>query len=72
MPVWLKFVVSTAIAVVTVGGWLYMNQLGLSGPQWAVTFLGPFTVVSLWLFSDVMRDRADGRTARHHEEGVRS
>jgi hypothetical protein len=28
----------------------------------AVTFLGPFTIVSLWLFSDVMRNRVDGRT----------
>jgi hypothetical protein len=72
MPVWLKFVVSTAVAVVTIGGWLYTNQLGLGGPRWAVTFLGPFTIISLWLFSDVMRDRADGRTPRHHGEGAPS
>jgi hypothetical protein len=72
MPVWLKFVVSTAVALATIGGWLYMNHLGLSGPQWAVTFLGPFTIVSLWLFNDVMRDRADGRTPRHQLKGARS
>ena len=72
MPIWLKFAVSTAIAVVTIGGWLYMNQLGLAGPRWAATFLGPFTIISLWLFNDVMRDRADGRAPRHHGEGARS
>ena len=72
MPVWLKFVVSTAVAVVTIGGWLYMSQLGLGGPQRAAAFLGPFTIISLWLFSDVMRDRADGHAPRHHGEGARS
>ena len=72
MPVWLKFAVSAAVAVVTIGGWLYMNQLGLSGPRWAVTFLGPFTIFSLWIFHEVMRDRADGHAPRHLKGGTRS
>ena len=72
MEILFKFALSAAIALAAIGGWLYMNQLGLSGPRWAVTFLGPFTIISLWLFSDVMRDRADGRTPRHHGEGARS
>jgi hypothetical protein len=72
MPVWLKFVVSAAVALVAVGGWVYINQLGLSGPRWAVMFLGPFTIFSLWIFNDVMRNRADGRTPRHQGEGARS
>jgi hypothetical protein len=57
-----KFALSAAVALAAIGSWLYMNQLGLGGPRLAVTFLGPFTIVSLWLFSDVMRNRADGRT----------
>jgi hypothetical protein len=67
-----KFGLSAAVALAAIGGWLYMNRLGLSGPKWAVTFLGPFTIFSLWLFSDVMRNRADGRTPRHNREGARS
>ena len=72
MEILFKSVLSAAIALAAIGGWLYMNQLGLSGPRWAVTFLGPFTILSLWLFSDVMRNRADGRTPRSHGEGARS
>ena len=67
-----KLGLSAAVALAAIGSWLYMNQLGLSGPRWAVTFLGPFTILSLWLFSDVMRNRADGRTPRRHGEGARS
>lgn len=72
MEILFKFTLSAAVALAAIGGWLYMNQLGLSGPRWAVTFLGPFTIFSLWLFNDVMRNRADGRTPRHHGEGARS
>jgi hypothetical protein len=72
MPVWLKFVLSAAIALAAIVGWLYMNELGLSSPRWAVMFLGPFTIFSLWIFTDVMRNRADGRTPRHQREGARS
>jgi hypothetical protein len=67
-----KFGLSAVVALAAIGGWLYMKQLGLSGPQWAMTFLGPFTVFSLWIFPDVMRNRADGRTPRHQGEGGRS
>ena len=72
MEILFKSALSAAIALAAIGGWLYMNQLGLSGPKWVVTFLGPFTILSLWLFSDVMRNRADGRTPRRHGEGARS
>jgi hypothetical protein len=72
MPVWLKLVVSTAVAAVTTGGWLCMSQPDLSGPRWALTFLGPFTIFSLWIFNDVMRNRTDGRTPRHRVDGARS
>ena len=72
MEILFKFALSAAITLAAIGGWLYMNQLGLSGPRCAVTFLGPFTILSLWLFSDVMRNRADGHTPRHHGEGTRS
>jgi hypothetical protein len=72
MPVWLKFIVSTAVAVVTIGGWFYMSQPGLGGPRWAAAVLGPFTIFSLWIFNDVMRNRADGHAPRHQVDGARS
>ena len=72
MPVWLKFMVSAAVALVTIGGWLYMDQLGLSAPRWALTFLGPFTIVSLWVFNDVMHSHADGHAPHRQGEGSRS
>jgi hypothetical protein len=71
MPLRIKFGLSAAVALAAIGGWLYMHQLGLAGPQWAVTFLGPFTLFSLWIFPEVMRNGADGRAPRHHREGAR-
>jgi hypothetical protein len=32
-----------------------MGHIGRTGPQWAVAFLGPFTVIALWVFPEVTR-----------------
>jgi hypothetical protein len=49
------------VALAAIGGWIYMGYLNQTGPQWALTFLGPFAVGSLWIFPEVMRNKADGR-----------
>ena len=33
----------------------HMRALGQTGPQWAITFLGPFMVVALWIFPEVAK-----------------
>lgn len=65
MPFPIKFGLSVAVALAALAGWFYMGYLGQVGPRWAVAFLGPFMVVSLWIFPEVMRSRSDGRTPRH-------
>ena len=62
MPFHIKFGLSVMVALAALAGWFYMRDLGQTGPQWALTFLGPFSVFSLWIFPEVMRGKADGRT----------
>ncbi|MEV8468849.1 hypothetical protein AB0T83_19010 [Fluviibacterium sp. DFM31] len=62
MPVMIKIALSTMVALAAIGGWIYMGQLGQTGPQWAIVFLGPFSVASLWIFPEVMRSKSDARS----------
>ena len=62
MPVMIKIALSALVALAALGGWVYMGYLGKTGPQWALVFLGPFSVISLWIFPEVMRGKADGRS----------
>ena len=71
MPFPIKFGLSVAVALAALAGWFFMGTLGQTGPQWAVAFLGPVTVVSLWIFPEVMRTRSEGRTPRHQARGAR-
>ena len=71
MPFPIKFGLSVAVALAALAGWFYMGYLGQTGPQWAVAFLGPVTVISLWIFPEVMRTRSEGRTPRHQTRDVR-
>lgn len=61
MPVMIKIALSTLVALAAIGGWFYMGYLGQTGPQWAIVFLGPFSVGSLWIFPEVMRSKAEAR-----------
>lgn len=70
MPFPIKFGLSVAVALAAIAGWFFMGYLGQIGPQWAVALLGPFMVVSLWIFPEVMRSRSDGRTPRHPLNGA--
>ena len=65
MPPKIKIGLSLAVALAALAGWFFMRHLGQVGPQWAVAFLGPFMVISLWIFPEVMRNRSDGRLSRH-------
>lgn len=57
MPPRIKVVLSLAVALAAIGGFIFMHKLGETGPQWAVAFLGPFMIVSLWIFPEVMRQK---------------
>jgi hypothetical protein len=59
MPFRVKFGLTVAVALVAIAGWFYMGYLGQVGPQHAVAFLGPFTVIALWIFPEVARHPAD-------------
>jgi len=64
-----KLGLTIAVALAILGGWYYMGTLGQIGPQRALLFLLPFTVVSLWIFPDVMRKPSDAKTPRHKLPG---
>ena len=68
MPFASKLGLSVAVAFAALLGCYYMHYLHLIGPQWAVTFLGPFMVASLWVFPEVMRKSSDGHTPRRSEK----
>lgn len=55
MPFRVKFGLTLAVILAAIGGWFLMRHLGQPGPQMAVAFLGPFTVLSLWIFPEVTR-----------------
>ena len=61
MPTRVKLVLSLLVALAAFGGWLFMSHLGQTGPHWALTFLGPFAVGSLWIFPEVMRAKPGKR-----------
>lgn len=63
MPVTIKIGLSVMVALAALGGWFYMRALGQTGPQWALAFLGPFSVWSLWVFPEVMRSKTGGKAA---------
>lgn len=63
MPFPIKFGLSVMVALAALAGWFYMGHLGRTGPQWALVFLGPFSVFSLWIFPEVMRAKGDRRKA---------
>ena len=68
MPFHIKLGLSIAVALVALGGWFYMGYVGQTGPRWALAFLGPFSVFSLWIFPEVMRSKADTRKAREEQK----
>jgi hypothetical protein len=64
MPFRVKFPLTLTVALVAIAGWFYMGYLGQVGPQWAVAFLGPFTVIALWIFPEVTRPPSDVKTQK--------
>jgi hypothetical protein len=63
MPFPIKLGLTITVALVALGGWFYMGHLGQTGPQWAVTFLGPFMVIALWVVPEVTRRPAGAKKA---------
>ena len=59
MPFPVKMGLTVIVLLVAIAGWFFMGHLGQTGPQYAILFLGPFTAISLWIFPEVMRSKAD-------------
>ncbi|MDR4305420.1 hypothetical protein IHQ68_02130 [Chelatococcus sambhunathii] len=59
MPFPIKMGLTVLIGLAALAAWFFMGRLGQTGPQWALLFLGPFTMGSLWIFPEVMRSKAD-------------
>ena len=70
MPFRIKLCLSISVAIAAALGWWYMHATGKIGPEWALAFLGPFMVVSLWIFPEVMRKPADNKPGRRKAAGV--
>ena len=64
MPFRVKFPLTLMVALVAIASWFYMGYLGQTGPQWALVFLGPFTVISLWIFPEVTRHPSDAKAGK--------
>lgn len=62
MPFRVKLGLSVVVALTALAGWFYMGCLNETGPQYAVAFLGPFTIVALWIFPEVARRPGDTGT----------
>ena len=63
MPFPVKLGLSVVVALVIVAGYFHQGALGHEGPQWALLFLGPFTLVALWIFPEVTRKPVEGAKA---------
>jgi hypothetical protein len=61
MPFRIKMGLTVVVLLAATAGWFFMGHLGKTGPQIALLFLGPFTAVSLWIFPEVMRSKADNK-----------
>jgi hypothetical protein len=70
MPFPVKFGLSLAVAIAALLSWFYLHVIGAVGPQWALAFLGPFMVGSLWVFPEVMRKPADNKVSKRKVAGV--
>lgn len=69
MPFHVKMGLTILVGLVAAAGWFYMEQLGQIGPRNALIFLGPFTMLSLWVFPEVMRRPSDAKTPKHKLAG---
>lgn len=63
MPFPIKMGLTVVVGLAAVAAWFFMRHLGQTGPQSALLFLGPFTMVSLWIFPEVMRGSAENKAA---------
>ncbi|MGA0534012.1 hypothetical protein [Hansschlegelia sp. KR7-227] len=61
MPFHIKMGLTVVVGLAALAGWFFMGSLGQTGPQYALLFLGPFTMGSLWIFPEVMRSKADNK-----------
>lgn len=70
MPFPVKLGLSVVVALVIAAAYLHQRAVGHEGPQWALLFLAPFTLVALWIFPEVTRKPLDGgEGARPKREG---
>lgn len=72
MPFRIKIALSIAVSLAAIAGFFFMGSLGQIGPQRAVAFLGPFMIVSLWIFPEVMRRPAEGKKPRQELPGAQA
>lgn len=63
MPFPIKMGLTIVVGLAAVAAWFFMRHLGQTGPQYAILFLGPFTMGSLWIFPEVMRSQAENKAA---------
>lgn len=59
MPNHIKVILSLVVLAVAAAGYVFQSSLGLTGPKYAVAFLGLFMVVAMWMFPEVQRRKGD-------------
>lgn len=55
MPTIVKLIISLIVVLVAAAGFALQDHLGLTGPKYAVLFLGAAMVAAMWLFPEVTR-----------------
>lgn len=53
MPTRIKIILSLIISAVALGGYLFQDYLGQTGPKYAALVVGLLMVAGMWIFPEV-------------------
>jgi hypothetical protein len=61
MPPRIKIVISIIVALVAIAAYFIQASIDEVGPSYAALAFGALSIVSMWIFPEVSRDRSKGR-----------
>jgi hypothetical protein len=61
MPPRIKIVISIIVALVAIAAYFIQASIDEVGPSYAALAFGALSIVSMWIFPEVSRDRSTGR-----------
>jgi len=61
MPPRIKIIISIIVALVAIAAYFIQASIDEVGPSYAALAFGALSIVSMWIFPEVSRDRSTGR-----------